>query len=51
MANTLKEKELKKDWPVDDGLIGGTTKQTGHQENLAAEEGTVVAKRYKKGFT
>lgn len=50
MANTIKEKELKTDWPVTDGLTAGTTKQTGHQENLIATEGSNVAKRKKKGM-
>ena len=50
MANTLKEKELKTKWPITDGLIGGTTKQTGHIENLVPEEGTQVPTRYRKGI-
>lgn len=29
---------IERDWPVDEGLIAGTTKQEGTQSNLVAEE-------------
>ncbi len=48
MANTLGEKELKRHWPVTDGIIGGTTTQEGHIEDLIPEEGTQVPARYRK---
>lgn len=38
MANTLGEKELKTDWPIEEGLTAGTTKQTGRKTSLEAEE-------------
>lgn len=34
---TAAEKEIKTDWPAEEGLIGGTTKQTGRVMNLIAE--------------
>ena len=34
MANTRGEKELRTDWPIEEGLIAKTTKQTGRQINL-----------------
>jgi hypothetical protein len=38
-------------YPVTDGLIAETTTQTGHQENLKAEEGSNVPRRLKAGIT
>lgn len=38
-------------YPVDDGLIAETTTQTGHQENLKAEEGSLVPRRNKAGIS
>ena len=29
---------LKTNWPIEDGLTAGTQKQTGHKENLEAQE-------------
>ncbi len=37
MANTTGEKELKTDWPIEEGLTARTQKQTGRQMNLIAE--------------
>ena len=37
MANTAGEKELKRDWPHESGLVAGTTKQEGRQPSLVAE--------------
>ena len=31
---TIGEKELKTNWPIEEGLIAGTTKQTGRTMNL-----------------
>ena len=37
-------------YPVTDGLIAGTTSQTGHEENLVAEQASNVPRREKKGI-
>ncbi len=37
MANTIGEKELKTNWPITEGLIAETTKQTGRVSNLIPE--------------
>jgi hypothetical protein len=37
-------------YPCVDGLIAGTTTQTGHQENLIPEEGSLVSQRDKVGM-
>lgn len=50
MANTIKEKELKTDWPSETGLTAGTTKTSNRQINLIAEQGSLVAKRKRKGM-
>ena len=50
MANTIKEKELKTDWPVEEGLTAGTTKQTGRKMTLIPTEGSIVPRRYKVGM-
>jgi hypothetical protein len=34
---TSKEKEIKTDWPVEEGLIAGTTTQEGNKTQLEAE--------------
>lgn len=49
MANTAGEKELKTDWPIEDGIIAETTKQTGHVMNLVPED-TIVPSRYRAGI-
>lgn len=46
----LKEKALLKDWPIEDGIVAGTTTQKGHVENLVAEQGSAVVRVGKKGF-
>jgi len=38
-------------YPVTDGLTALTTTQTGHQENLIAQEGSLVPKRLKVGIS
>jgi len=35
---------LKKDWPITEGLIGGTTKTHGRKVSLEAEEGSNIKK-------
>tara|TARA_Y100000310_G_C20646068_1_gene796647 strand:- start:271 stop:435 length:165 start_codon:yes stop_codon:yes gene_type:complete len=54
MANTSGEKELKTDWPVEEGLIARTTKQTGRTMNLLPEgfEGvkTTILERDRAGL-
>jgi hypothetical protein len=50
MANTKGEKELKTDWPVEEGLTAKTQKQTGRTMNLVAERGSLYPKRLKVGM-
>ena len=42
MANTTGEKELKTNWPVEEGLTARTQKQTGRVMNLVPENSTVL---------
>lgn len=37
MANTIGEKELRTNWPNEEGLTARTQKQTGRQMNLLPE--------------
>ncbi len=39
-----KRKELKTDWPIEEGLISGTTKQTGRVMNLVPVQTNVPRK-------
>ena len=41
-AATAGEKELKTDYPVEEGLTAGTQKQTGRDTQLEAEESKVL---------
>lgn len=41
MANVTGEKELKKDWPVEEGLTAKTQKQTGRISNLVPKKSIV----------
>ena len=50
-AATSGEKELRRNYPVEEGTTAGTTKQEGRQMNLIAEERSVVSERFKAGFT
>lgn len=50
MANTSGEKELKRTWPHETGLIAGTTKQEGRTSNLVPTEGSLVPTRFKVGL-
>ena len=51
MANTSGEKELKTDWPHEEGLVLGTTKIKGKEINLIPTNGSLVSKKQKIGFT
>ena len=44
------QKEIKTNWPVEEGLTAGTQKQTGRITNLVAEEGSIVPSRKKVGL-
>ena len=46
---TTGEKELKRDWPVTEGLTAGTTKQEGTKKHLEADD-TVLADRLRVGL-
>ena len=48
MANTIGEKELKTNWPIEEGLTARTQKQTGRQMRLIPEESSDVPKRRKE---
>ena len=50
MANTIGEKELKTNWPVEDGITAGTTRDWDNEINLVAEEGSVYPRRKKVGL-
>jgi len=43
------DKELRTNWPVEDGLTAGTQKQEGRTKNLVAEE-TVVSEKDRVGI-
>lgn len=49
MANTSGEKELKRTWPHESGLQGGTQKQEGRVSNLIADK-SLVPDRKKVGL-
>ena len=40
----FKEKGVKLNWPVEDGIVGGTTTQEGHVMNLVPEKSFVSEK-------
>jgi len=50
MANTRGEKELKTDWPVEEGLTARTQTQTGRTMNLIPDS-SVVEEKETIGFT
>ena len=50
MANTKGEKELKTDWPFEEGLEAETTSQKGRVMNLVPTRSSIVPKRMKKGL-
>ena len=43
-------KELKRNWPIEEGLTAKTQKQTGRVMNLEAEEGSLVSRKDKVGI-
>ena len=45
-----KTRFIKTDWPIEEGLEAGTTKQEGRQTNLVPERGSKVLKRDKEGL-
>lgn len=47
---TIGQKELKTDWPVEEGLTAGTQTQTERITNLVAEEGSLLTEREKEGL-
>ncbi len=49
-AATIGEKELRRDYPHEEGLIAGTTKQEGKEMNLVAEESSIVLSRNRRGL-
>ena len=50
MANTKGEKELRRTWPIEEGLEARTTKQEGRTMNLIPTKGSLYPRRLKKGF-
>jgi len=46
----VKTRVIRHDYPVEEGLIAGTTRQKTESPFLEAEEGSVVSKRDKVGF-
>ena len=46
---TKGEKEIKTDWPIEEGLTAGTQKQTGRITNLVPEE-SLVSERESRGL-
>jgi len=49
-AATHNEKELKTEYPVEEGLTAGTQKQTGRTMNLVPEEGSLVPQKDRAGI-
>tara|TARA_Y100000310_G_C20026305_1_gene509753 strand:+ start:220 stop:390 length:171 start_codon:yes stop_codon:yes gene_type:complete len=47
---THNEKEIKTRYPVEEGLTGGTQKQTGRTTNLVVQEKSLVPERDKVGL-
>jgi len=50
MAGTSGTKEIRTSYPFTSGLVARTTSQTGHEENLIAEEGSLIPQREKEGL-
>lgn len=50
MAGGIGTKEIATRYPVTRGLTARTTSQTGDQENLVPEEGSLVPRRLKEGI-
>jgi hypothetical protein len=49
-AASHNEKEVKTRYPVEEGLEGGTNKQTGRTTNLVPEEKSLIPERKKVGL-
>lgn len=49
-AATAGEKEIKRKWPVEKGLVAGTTKQEGTKSRLEAQKGSLIPRRKKVGL-
>jgi hypothetical protein len=47
---TLKQAMLKTNFPIVEGLVAETTKQTGRKMQLEAEQGTFIPKRETVGI-
>ena len=47
---THNEKEIKRDWPIEEGLEAGSQKQEGREMNLVPQQGSNVARRFKVGI-
>lgn len=52
VATNIKQgqKELKRDWPIEEGLTAGTTKQEGTKAMLEATDGTLVKREIRQGL-
>jgi hypothetical protein len=50
MVGTSGTKEIATRYPFTSGLTAKTTSQTGHQENLIPEEGSLIPARLKEGM-
>ena len=50
MAYTIKQAQLKTDFPIEEGLTAGTTKQTGRKMQLEAEQGSFIPQRERVGI-
>lgn len=46
----IKEKAIKRDWPIEEGLTAGTQTQEGRVTNLVPEEKSLVPEREKEGL-
>ena len=46
----IKEKEIRRDWPVEKGTDFGTTKQEGNISNLVVQEKSLVTEEEKVGL-
>ena len=42
---TAAEKEVKTNWPVEDGITAGTTTQQGHEMLMAAQDSLLVEQK------
>jgi len=50
MAYTIKQAQLKTDYPITDGIIAETTSQIGHKMQLEAEEKSFISQEKRKGL-